>query len=202
MAARSALPALDGQGLANTLTAVSLLGWAPDAAWKADFWSAVLLQVARPLSVTAAVASNDPHRRSRQRARGTLHGRRVIDAGAAAAASQQPLCPGLAARSWEQLLDAQRRLGWQLPLQQLQALQEQGQLHRLTKGHAAGWMLRQQLHPQLQPQDQQQHMDPCQEAEAQEQLHATPANTSAAAAAFPTAELRALTPVRLPLELA
>ncbi|KAF8064684.1 TGD2 [Scenedesmus sp. PABB004] len=131
-AAGARLGELDGQGLANLVYAVGLLRWRPGRAWQAAFWAATVAQVQLPQPAPQGAA-----RRGRRRAPGPEQAAWGADA-------PHPLgqpAPGLAGRSWEQLHEAQRLLGWRLPLQQLQQLQARQQLHRLGQAQLRSWAL-------------------------------------------------------------
>jgi hypothetical protein len=138
----SSMTQLDGQGLSNLLYALGLLKWQPGRQWQLAFWDAVVTQVQRPQRQPMPRQPGKPKHRQQQQqdvASGWPQGQAGVglSGGVPGAAAQAQ--PGFAPRTWELLLEGQRLLGWQLPLQQLQHLQRHGQLHRLGQAQLGSW---------------------------------------------------------------
>jgi hypothetical protein len=142
-AALSSLQQLDGQGLSNLLYALGMLKWQPGRQWQVAFWNAVVTQVQLPQrQPTQQQHGKTKHHRQRQQQQQQGVASGWAQPGGLSGDVSGPIPqaqPGFAPRTWELLLEGQRMLGWQLPLQQLQQLQRHGQLHRLKQAQLGSW---------------------------------------------------------------
>jgi hypothetical protein len=141
-AALSSMQQLDGQGLSNLLYALGMLKWQPARPWQVAFWNAVVTQVQIPQRQPTQQqhGKTKHHRQRQQQQQGMAIGLPQPGGLSGNVSGPTPQAqPGFAPRTWELLLEGQRMLGWQLPLQQLQQLQRHGQLHRLKQAQLGSW---------------------------------------------------------------